>query len=98
MCIRDRSTMTNHSKCVMKNQDAMTDYAAGGFLKRAKPIAGNSFPATLPLGKFLFEYLYRRGVRHCFGIPGDFALPTFTLSLIHISEPTRLLSISYAVF
>ena len=24
--------------------------------------------------------------------------PAFTLSLIHISEPTRLLSISYAVF
>jgi TPP-dependent 2-oxoacid decarboxylase len=32
----------------------------------------------MPLGKFLFEYLYRRGVRHSFGIPGDFALPTFT--------------------
>jgi hypothetical protein len=44
----------------MKNQDAMTDYAAGGFLKRAKPIAANSFPSKMPLGKFLFEYLYRR--------------------------------------
>ena len=32
----------------------------------------------MPLGEFLFEYLYRRGVRHSFGIPGDFALPTFT--------------------
>jgi len=29
------------------------------------------------MGQFLFEYLYRRGVRHSFGIPGDFALPTF---------------------
>src|SRR6266536_77348 len=37
-----------------------------------------SFPATMPLGQFLFEYLYRRGVRHSFGVPGDFALPTFT--------------------
>ncbi len=36
-----------------------------------------SFPATMPLGKFLFEYLYRCGVRHSFGVPGDFALPTF---------------------
>ena len=36
-----------------------------------------TFPATMPLGQFLFEYLYRRGVRHSFGIPGDFALPTF---------------------
>ncbi len=32
----------------------------------------------MPLGEFLFEYLYRSGVRHSFGIPGDFALPTFT--------------------
>jgi indolepyruvate decarboxylase len=31
----------------------------------------------MPLGEFLFEYLYRRGVRHSFGIPGDFVLPTF---------------------
>ncbi|MFZ0918005.1 MAG: thiamine pyrophosphate-binding protein, partial [Candidatus Udaeobacter sp.] len=31
----------------------------------------------MPLGQFLFEYLYQRGVRHSFGIPGDFALPTF---------------------
>ena len=38
----------------------------------------DSFPPVMPLGQFLFEYLYRRGVRHSFGIPGDFALPTFT--------------------
>jgi indolepyruvate decarboxylase len=31
----------------------------------------------MPLGQFLFEYLHRRGVRHSFGVPGDFALPTF---------------------
>jgi indolepyruvate decarboxylase len=30
-----------------------------------------------PLGQFLFDYLHRRGVRHSFGVPGDFALPTF---------------------
>src|SRR5947208_3464705 len=35
------------------------------------------FPARMPLGQFLFEYLHRRGVRHSFGVPGDFALPTF---------------------
>jgi TPP-dependent 2-oxoacid decarboxylase len=38
----------------------------------------DSFPPVMPLGQFLFEYLYRRGVRHSFGIPGDFALPIFT--------------------
>ncbi len=30
-----------------------------------------------PLGKFLFDYLHKCGVRHSFGVPGDFALPTF---------------------
>ncbi len=29
------------------------------------------------VGSFLFDYLYRKGVHHAFGIPGDFALPTF---------------------
>lgn len=35
------------------------------------------FPPRMPMGQFLFAYLHRRGVRHCFGVPGDFALPTF---------------------
>jgi indolepyruvate decarboxylase len=29
------------------------------------------------VGSFLFDYLHGQGVRHAFGIPGDFALPTF---------------------
>lgn len=29
------------------------------------------------VGSFLFDYLYNKGVRTVFGIPGDFALPTF---------------------
>jgi indolepyruvate decarboxylase len=32
---------------------------------------------TMTVGKFLFDYLHQRGVTHVFGIPGDFALPTF---------------------
>ncbi len=32
---------------------------------------------TLTVGSFLFEYLKSKGVGHVFGIPGDFALPTF---------------------
>jgi indolepyruvate decarboxylase len=39
--------------------------------------SNGKMPATMPLGQFLFEYLHRRGVRHSFGVPGDFALPTF---------------------
>jgi indolepyruvate decarboxylase len=31
----------------------------------------------MPMGQFLFDYLYRKGVRHEFGVPGDFALPTY---------------------
>ena len=45
------------------------------FKNRMPP--GHSFPARMPLGQFLFAYLYRCGVRHSFGVPGDFALPTF---------------------
>ncbi len=29
------------------------------------------------VGQFLFDYIYNQGVKHVFGIPGDFALPTF---------------------
>lgn len=32
---------------------------------------------TPTVGSFLFDYLHRLGVTHVFGIPGDFALPTF---------------------
>src|SRR5688500_8642260 len=44
---------------------------------RSGASAHAGFPARMPMGKFLFEYLHRRGVRHSFGVPGDFALPTF---------------------
>ena len=36
-----------------------------------------ALPRHMPLGQFLFAYLHRMGVRHSFGVPGDFALPTF---------------------
>jgi indolepyruvate decarboxylase len=63
----------------MKNDFAVTDYVPRRrFSKNSAPIAPDSFPLTMPLGEFLFEYLYHRGVRHSFGVPGDFALPTFT--------------------
>lgn len=49
----------------------------GRLLKSTKAASMRGFPARMPMGSFLFEYLYRRGVRHSFGVPGDFALPTF---------------------
>ncbi|MDQ3440008.1 MAG: thiamine pyrophosphate-binding protein, partial [Planctomycetota bacterium] len=45
--------------------------------RRAAPSRNGTLPARMPMGQFLFEYLHRRGVRHSFGVPGDFALPTF---------------------
>lgn len=39
--------------------------------------SNGKLPPQMPMGQFLFEYLYRRGVRHSFGVPGDFALPTY---------------------
>src|SRR6186713_1625611 len=54
------------------------DVVASQFPKTRARTGLESFPATMPLGQFLFEYLYQRGVRHSFGIPGDFALPTFS--------------------
>jgi indolepyruvate decarboxylase len=63
----------------MKNDFAVMDYLPRPkFSKDSASISPDSFPSTMPLGQFLFEYLYRRGVRHSFGVPGDFALPTFT--------------------
>src|SRR5512132_1944285 len=55
-----------------------TSAVAPRTLARSTPPVREGFPATMPLGQFRFEYLYRRGVRHSFGVPGDFALPTFT--------------------
>lgn len=45
--------------------------------RTSPPAAETGYPARMPLGEFLFEYLHRLGVEHCFGVPGDFALPTF---------------------
>src|SRR6266568_7399298 len=62
----------------MKNDSAIMDYLPRPrFSKNSDGSSPDSFPPTMPLGQFLFEYLYRRGVRHSFGLPGDFALPTF---------------------
>src|SRR6266702_2819935 len=62
----------------MKADSIIADYLAPPRLSKQSLLSStDSFPAAMPLGEFLFEYLYRCGVRHSFGIPGDFALPTF---------------------
>ena len=42
---------------------------------KSKPSGGHE--KRMPLGRFLFSYLKDLGVRHCFGIPGDYILPLF---------------------
>ena len=46
----------------------------------------------------LMEGLSKGDVSAEAGVGKDLEVAPFSLSLIHISEPTRLLSISYAVF
>jgi indolepyruvate decarboxylase len=60
-----------------KSTNGKTNGKSNGHAKAH--VAGEvpTFPARMPMGEFLFAYLYARGVRHSFGVPGDFALPTF---------------------
>src|SRR6476660_1574124 len=68
----------------MKTASRLSDSRSGNGITAARSSAAGErahrngrLPPTMPLGQFLFEYLHRRGVRHSFGVPGDFALPTF---------------------
>src|SRR5215203_5353951 len=88
---RNRSTVHTTPMPLADNPSApVTRNGRGGHMRLArqngngKSLSPNQtsrsltdFPARMPMGAFLFEYLHRRGVRHCFGVPGDFALPTF---------------------
>src|SRR3954466_11199470 len=63
---------------VVSPHSGPTNHKRNGRHSRASVAAEiRPFPPRMPLGQFLFEYLHRRGVRHSFGVPGDFALPTF---------------------
>ncbi len=75
--LNKRPRLNNGLTHGMKDEATIGASASRHFFRKTPRVIANSFPATMPLGKFLFEYLYRRGVRHSFGIPGDFALPTF---------------------
>lgn len=73
--LTDPATSVGEAACFPRGDGAG---AHATFAHKTLRPRADSFPATMPLGQFLFEYLYRRGVRHSFGIPGDFVLPTFT--------------------
>src|SRR5687768_605334 len=79
---RGSSATTNgNGRAHPRNGRAGTGRPSRATVKRAATSAKGAgigaFPARMPMGQFLFEYLHRRGVRHSFGVPGDFALPTF---------------------
>jgi indolepyruvate decarboxylase len=61
----------------MKSRNQLPEKKAARDVNGRARRQGEALPASMPLGEFLFEYLHRRGVRHSFGVPGDFALPTF---------------------
>lgn len=67
----------------MNTRDRMTDRSSAVREKytrarqNGRMSSNGALPNRMPMGQFLFEYLHRRGVRHSFGVPGDFALPTF---------------------
>ena len=44
---------------------------------RRRSSKSSPYPSRAPLGQFLFDHLHKSGIRHSFGVPGDFALPTF---------------------
>src|SRR6187455_2370578 len=61
----------------MKRNGQATIARANRAVQGGKSSENGKLPSHMPMGQFLFEYLHRRGVRHSFGVPGDFALPTF---------------------
>ena len=63
--------------------------------------ASVSSPATKSAGHVIVDTLESHGVQRVYTVPGESYLDVLDglhLSLIHISEPTRLGMISYAVF
>src|SRR4249919_1316452 len=61
----------------MKRNGQATIGRSNRTAQSGKSSENGKLPAHMPMGQFLFEHLHRRGVRHSFGVPGDFALPTF---------------------
>src|SRR6266446_1087514 len=74
---RNMSRKQAHGRSTGSNGHANGRSKRGASAAHARVSAAGPFPARMPMGQFLFEYLHRRGVRHSFGVPGDFALPTY---------------------
>jgi indolepyruvate decarboxylase len=63
-------------RAILARSPAETPEASAQRAARTRPHA-STFRPRMPMGEFLFAYLHHRGVKHSFGVPGDFALPTF---------------------
>eukprot|EP00658_Telonema_sp_P-2_P085053 TRINITY_DN9604_c0_g1_i5.p2 TRINITY_DN9604_c0_g1~~TRINITY_DN9604_c0_g1_i5.p2 ORF type:complete len:119 (-),score=44.10 TRINITY_DN9604_c0_g1_i5:70-426(-) len=101
MCIRDRVTSSSSSSiqaiCASSHAATSTVGAGGGsissrsscwYMTRSTRVQLGQYAASCPAANSSSEMLKRSPHGHIY----------VKLSLIHISEPTRLLSISYAVF
>src|SRR5688572_135295 len=73
----DKRAKNANGRSTLSRSPTETPEASAQRPVRSRAHAQPAFRPTMPLGQFLFEYLHRRGVRHSFGVPGDFALPTF---------------------
>src|SRR5678815_5968550 len=113
MCIRDRTTMVNYNSSSSRYTSTVSQISYSGFTVldstvflydgRAKVIESDLYLGIPLLGGYdlavKFKYVYAAN-----GNISQYDIYDLTsgteehLSLIHISEPTRLLSISYAVF
>src|SRR5689334_22408964 len=75
-----RRAMTRVKTSLPSRQNAARQEPTAKIVANGKSHNGHGVvPAlrTMPMGKFLFDYLHSVGVKHSFGVLGDFALPTF---------------------
>lgn len=84
----------SHRSALTRSPAESPEASARNSAALANPSKPN-FRPTMPMGEFLFAYLFHRGVRHSFGVPGDFALPTYAwlekspiLSITMTHEPS----------
>src|SRR5687768_5937071 len=75
---RDRARSRNgDGRSTVSRSAAETPEASAQRPVKARARTEPAFRPRMPMGEFLFAYLHQRGVKHSFGVPGDFALPTF---------------------
>src|SRR5688572_2801495 len=73
----DKRAKNDNGRSTLSRSPTETPEASAQRPVRSRAHAQPAFRPRMPMGEFLFAYLHQRGVKHSFGVPGDFALPTF---------------------